>query len=158
MSFCTSCGQQVDASERFCTACGAVRKQDETKLPQPADPGELRWTNKVFGFTAEYYVNPEGAGLQASKTTGDLNTGITVAGILLGSLNAAGAGMIAKGQESQFIGWDESRSIAFNKKKKTVTVTRKSFVFPVRLYCTGENYEQVASFIREHVNPDLVRG
>jgi hypothetical protein len=87
-----------------------------------------------------------------------LNTGLSVAGALLGSLTAAGAGMITKGQEDLFIGWDEARSVALNPGKKTVTVTRKSFVFPVRLYCTEENYVQVEAFIREHVNPDLIKG
>jgi len=158
MAFCTSCGQPVDDREPFCTSCGAFQKPDGIRPPLPQGPPELRWTNRVFGFTADYYVNLQGAGQQASKATGSVNTGITIAGILLGSMSAAGAGMIAKGQETQFISWDEARSVAFNPRKKTMTVTRKSFVFPVRLYCTEDNYELVAAFIREHVNPALIKG
>ena len=118
---------------------------------------EIRWTNKVLGFTSDYFVNPEGAGQAASKKTSDVNTGIAVAGGLLGSLSAAGGGILAKSREDDFIRWDESRSVALNRKKKTVTVTRKSLVFPIRLYCTDENYDQVAAYIRKNVNPAIIK-
>ena len=65
--------------------------------------------------------------------------------------------MIVKSRENDFIRWNETRSVALNRKKKTVTVTRKSLIFPIRLYCTEENYEQVAAFIRQHVNPVLIK-
>ena len=118
---------------------------------------EIRWTNKVLGMTSDYFVNREGAGQEASKTTSKVNTGIAVAGTLLGSLSSAGAGMLAKSRENDFIRWDESRSVALNRKKKTVTVTRKSLVFPIRLYCTDENYDQVAAYIRKNVNPAIIK-
>ena len=158
MPFCGFCGEHRNDGDRFCTSCGADSESNGAPLLQPQSTTEIRWTNKVFGFTSDFYVNFQGAGQQASKATSQLNTGLSVAGALLGSLTAAGAGMIAKGQEDLFIGWDEARSVALNPGKKTVTVTRKSFVFPVRLYCTEENYVQVEAFIREHVNPDLIKG
>jgi hypothetical protein len=125
--------------------------------PLPTSPTEIRWANKVLGMASDFFVNLEGAGQEASKTTSNVNTGLAVAGSLLGSLSAAGGGILAKSREDDFIRWDESRSVALNRKKKTVTVTRKSLIFPIRLYCTDGNYEQVAAFIREHVDPALVK-
>jgi hypothetical protein len=161
MPFCTSCGQQLAATDRFCTSCGAPLEPVVTPSP-PATPSseipdEIRWTNKVLGFTSDYFANREGAGQAASKKTSDVNTGLAVAGTLLGSLSAAGGGILAKSREDDFIRWDESRSVALNRKKKTVTVTRKSLVFPIRLYCTDENYEQVVAFIRKYVDHALIK-
>ncbi|HPA07889.1 MAG TPA: zinc ribbon domain-containing protein [Methanoregulaceae archaeon] len=163
MPFCTSCGQELTAADRFCTSCGAPAGPLTAPVmpvtqasPPPASQDEIRWTNKVLGFTSDYFVNPEGAGQAASKKTSDVNTGLAVAGTLLGSLSTAGAGILAKSREDDFIRWDESRSVALNRKKKTVTVTRKSLIFPIRLYCTDENYDQVVAFIRKNVDPALI--
>lgn len=157
MPFCTSCGQQLADTDRFCTSCGAPMEPADKPAPSPADTKEIRWTNSVLGMTSDFFVNLEGAGQEASKKTSNVNTGIAVAGGLLGSLSAAGGGMIVKSRENDFIRWNETRSVALNRKKKTVTVTRKSLIFPIRLYCTEENYEQVAAFIRQHVNPVLIK-
>ena len=66
--------------------------------------------------------------------------------------------MIAKSRENDMIRWDETKKVALNSKKKTVTVTRKSLIFPIRLYCTDSNYDEVAAFIRKHVDPALIKG
>ncbi|MDD1711319.1 MAG: zinc ribbon domain-containing protein [Methanoregulaceae archaeon] len=160
MPFCTSCGQQLAATDRFCTSCGALLEPIVTPPPvssSPEIPEEIRWTNKVLGFTSDYFVNSGGAGQAASKKTSDVNTGVAVAGTLLGSLSAAGAGILAKSREDDFIRWDEARSVALNQKKKTVTVTRKSLVFPIRLYCTDGNYDQVVAFIRKYAYPAIIK-
>ncbi len=157
MPFCTSCGHQLTAADRFCTACGAPMNPGAASGPPPESPAEIRWTNKVFGMTSDYFVNTEGAGQEASKKKSNVNTGIAVAGSILGSLSAAGGGLIEMSRENEFIRWNETRSIAFNQKKKTVTVTRKSLIFPIRLFCTDENYEQVVTFIRKHVDPGLIK-
>jgi hypothetical protein len=125
--------------------------------PSPEIADEIRWTNKVLGMASDFFVNVEGAGQEASKKTSSVNTGIAVAGGLLGSLSAAGGGILAKSREDDFIRWDQSRSVALNRKKKTITVTRKSLIFPIRLYCTDENYEQVATFIKKNVDPALIK-
>ena len=157
MPFCSSCGQQLADTDRFCGSCGAPMEPVVIPESPQKTQDEIRWTNKVLGFTSDYFVNPEGAGQAASKKTSDVNTGIAVAGGLLGSLSAAGGGILAKSREDDFIRWDESRSVALNRKKKTVTVTRKSLVFPIRLYCTDENYDQVAAYIRKNVNPAIIK-
>jgi hypothetical protein len=157
MPFCTSCGHEISAADRFCTSCGAPVGPVAAPAPTPESPDEIRWTNKVLGMTSDYFVNREGAGQEASKTASKVTTAATVGGALLGSLTAAGAGMIAKSRENDMIRWDEARSIALNRKKKTVTVTRKSLIFPIRLYCTDENYDQVAAFIRQNVDPALIK-
>ncbi|HUU75694.1 MAG TPA: zinc-ribbon domain-containing protein [Methanoregulaceae archaeon] len=131
--------------------------EDTVQSPSPQDQDEIRWTAKVLGMASDFFVNTEGAGQEASKKTSDVNTGIAVGGTLLGSLTAAGAGILAKSRENDFIRWDETRTVALNNKKKTVTVTRKSLVFPIRLYCTGENYKQVVKFIRQHVKKALIK-
>ncbi len=156
MVFCRSCGQQLESDDRFCGSCGAPREAAATTPPRPYEEAEIRWTNTVLGLTSDYYVNREGAGQAASKATSNLNTGITVAGALLGSLTATGAGLIQKGREDDFIAWNDARSVTLNGKKKHITVTRKSLIFPVRLYCTDENYAEVVSFIRGNVDPALV--
>ncbi|HPH34435.1 MAG TPA: zinc ribbon domain-containing protein [Methanoregulaceae archaeon] len=157
MPFCTSCGQQLSQTDRFCTSCGAPAGPLTEPVTPPESPAEIRWTNKVLGMASDYFVNRDGAGQEASKTASKVTTAATVGGALLGSLTAAGAGMIAKSREDDFIRWAESRSVALNRKKKTVTVTRKSLVFPIRLYCTDENYEQVVAFIRKHVDPAIIK-
>ncbi|HNY89095.1 MAG TPA: zinc ribbon domain-containing protein [Methanoregulaceae archaeon] len=164
MPFCTSCGQELTPADRFCTSCGAPAGPLTAPVlpvtqasPPPASQDEIRWTNKVLGMASDFFVNAEGAGQEASKKTSSVNTGIAVVGGLLGSLSAAGGGILAKSREDDFIRWDESRSVALNRKKKTVTVTRKSLIFPIRLYCTNENYEQVVAFIKKNVDPALIK-
>ncbi len=130
-------------------------------VTQASHPLQAR--TRSGGLTsARFYVRllcgePRGAGQAASKKTSDVNTGLAVAGTLLGSLSTAGAGILAKSREDDFIRWDESRSVALNRKKKTVTVTRKSLIFPIRLYCTDKNYDQVVAFIRKNVDPALIK-
>jgi hypothetical protein len=94
--------------------------QDEGKIQSPSrqDQDEIRWTAKVLGMASDFYVNTEGAGQEASKTTSTVNTGLAVGGSLLGSFTAAGAGILAKSRENDFISWDETRTVALNKKKK----------------------------------------
>lgn len=157
MPFCSSCGQPLSEDDRFCTSCGAPRDTGALPAQEAQSPDEIRWTNKVLGMASDFYVNSEGAGQGASMASSAVNTTATVGGALLGSLTAAGAGILAKSREDDFIRWDESRTVALDKKKKTVTVTRKSLVFPIRLYCTDENYEQVAAYIRSHVDKALIK-
>lgn len=108
-------------------------------------------------MTWDFYVNREGGGMRASSGTSNLTTGLTVAGALLGSLSAAGGGLLAKSRENEFISWDDARTVTLNAKKKTVTITRKSLVFPIRLYCTDAIYPQVEGYIRKYVNPALIK-
>lgn len=158
MPFCSSCGQQLTENDRFCTSCGTPVGPAAAPEQPPESLDEIRWTSKVLGMASDFFVNSKGAGQEASKTASRVTTAATVGGSLLGSLTAAGAGMLAKSRENDFIRWDEARSVALNPKKKTVTVTRKSQVFPIRLYCTEENYDKVAAFIRKHVDPALIKG
>jgi hypothetical protein len=158
MPYCPNCGSPVNDDDRFCSSCGAPRVSDSPPPQITPEPEEIRWTNTVFMITSDYYVNREGGGLAASSGSSNLTTGITVAGALLGSMTAAGAGMIAKSRENDFIAWNDARSVALNSKKKTVTITRKSLVFPIRLYCTDANYQQVEAYIRKYVNPSLIKG
>lgn len=157
MPFCTSCGHELAATDRFCTSCGALVGPVEAPAPTPESPDEIRWTNKVLGMAYDFFVNSDGAGQEASKTASKVTTAATVGGALLGSLTAAGAGMIAKSRENDMIRWDETKKVALNSKKKTVTVTRKSLIFPIRLYCTDSNYDEVAAFIRKHVDSALIK-
>jgi hypothetical protein len=169
MSFCSSCGQPVEPGDRFCTSCGVARVPHqmvpgavETDVApeghqQPSAQEQVRWTKTVLGMTSDYFVTPDGAGQEASQATSNLNTGVTVAGAVPGSLTATGAGLINKGRENDFIRWDEARSVTLNPKKKTVTVTRKTLILPIRLYCTDEIYDRVAGFIRTRVDPAIIR-
>ena len=174
--FCTSCGAPRDAEKtppsspedhEGLQSSLLQNKEIDQSSPLPDKEivqssssqvqGEIRWTAKVLGMASDFFVNLEGAGQEASKMTSNVNTGLAVGGTLLGSFAAAGAGILAKSRENDFIRWDETRTVALNRKKKTVTVTRKSLVFPIRLYCTDENYEQVAAFIRQHVDKPLIK-
>jgi|GEM_PF-1161414 hypothetical protein len=173
MPFCTNCGSTINPDHKFCSSCGTptginsatknnpevvtIPSSGENEAYQPISD-EIRWTNSVLGMKSDYFVNKEGAGLAAASSTSAMTTGITAAGVLLGSMTAAGAGMLVKSRETDFIAWDNARSVALNAKKKTVTVTRKSFIAPIRLYCLEENYRSVEDFIRQNVNPAIVKG
>lgn len=175
MPFCTNCGSPINPDHKYCSSCGsptgvnnptiksnpeqkiAPSSESEKDISQPVSD-EIRWTNSVLGMKSDYYLNKEGAGLAAASSTRTMTTGITAAGVLLGSMTAAGAGMLAKSRENDFISWSNARSVALNAKKKTVTITRKSFIAPIRLYCLEENYKLIEDFIRRNVNPAIVKG
>lgn len=169
MAFCRSCGQPIGAEDRFCTACGTsgplqpdvpagdTDRPGSTDPPRIQDPAGIRWTNTVLGMSYDFFVTAEGAGQEASRAVSGLNTGVTVAGALLGSLATAGAGLMTMARENDSIRWDDTRSVALNRRNRTVTVTRKSLICPIRLYCTEENYPAVERFIKTHVDPALIR-
>ncbi|MDH7511260.1 MAG: hypothetical protein QHH04_09510 [Methanolinea sp.] len=121
-------------------------------------PEEIRWTAKVWPlYAADFVVSSRGVGQSASKSTKKLNTGLAIGGILTGSPTAVGAGMIVKGREDQSIEWNEVRSITVDHRKRTITVRRKSLVFPIRLYCTEENFGEVLSMVRRFAPPGTLR-
>jgi hypothetical protein len=83
MPFCGFCGEQINVGDRFCSFCGEAIESCVTSPLLPQNNTEIRWINKILGFSADYYVNLQGAGQQVSKASKQLNTGLSVVGALM---------------------------------------------------------------------------
>jgi len=75
-----------------------------------------------------------------------------LSGILGGSLQAAGAGILAAAREKEFISWNEANSIAYDSSNHMIII-RNNWRPIMMLVCLPENYKQVAELIRS-VHPD----
>ncbi|WP_424359916.1 hypothetical protein [Methanocella sp. MCL-LM] len=116
------------------------------------------WALTLGGPVAEFSINSKGIGYEAGKRSKTINSGIVAAGILAGSLNTAGAGMIAKSQEALFISWNEVRSVKIHRRQRVLYVRPKMLVGPIALYCTPDNFSQAETMVREYVPANKIKG
>lgn len=116
------------------------------------------WVLTLGGPEAEFSISSRGIGYEAGKRSKTINSGIVAAGALAGSLNTAGAGMIAKSQEALFISWKEVRSVKIYRKQRVIYVRPKILVGPIALYCTPDNFSQAETMVREYVPADKIKG
>ena len=118
----------------------------------------ILWVLTLGGPEAEFSISSKGIGYEAGKRSKAINSGVVTAGILAGSLNTAGAGMIAKSQEALFIGWKEVRSVKIHRRQQVIYVRPKMLVGPIALYCTPDNFSQAETIVREYVPAHKIKG
>jgi len=102
-------------------------------------------------FYARFEVTSKGAHYGVSTTQRKLNKVIVVLGILAGKPGVAGSGMLAQSQEEQFFAWSDVFRVDLDPRRRVV-ILRNTWRTLIRLYCTPENYEEVAAIAREGVD------
>ena len=105
----------------------------------------LAFRNRMrFRFT----VDGEGVLFETvDRTARAANRAAVVAGVLAGSPQALGAGLIARSQESQRVEWRGSFLADYEPRRRTV-VFRNRWRRLMIVYCTPENYADVAERVR----------
>lgn len=87
---------------------------------------------------------------EVTPTQKKLNTWVIILGALGGRPGVAGAGFLARAQESDCFAWaDIHRADLFPKRR--VVCIRNSWRTLLRIYCTPENYEAVAAMALDGV-------
>ncbi len=102
-------------------------------------------------FPAKFTVNSEGAMIEVTPSQRKMNSAVVMIGFLAGKPGVAGSGMLARSQELQMFPWAEVYRVDLYP-SRNVVVLRNSWRTTARLYCTPENYEQVASMAVDGVN------
>ena len=100
----------------------------------------------IYGnrFPCRFTVTRKGVGYEVTKTQKKLNTLVIILGALGGRPGVAGAGFLARAQESDFFAWmDIHRADLFPRRR--VVCIRNSWRTLLRIYCTPENYDAVAA-------------
>lgn len=101
-------------------------------------------------FHALFAVNAEGAMVEVARTRDKvMNRLAVVLGVLRGNMAATGAGLLAVSEEAKSIAWSEVRSVRYYPDERVISI-KNSWRVVVRLYCTPENYTQVAAAVRNY--------
>jgi hypothetical protein len=82
------------------------------------------------------------------KTAKAVNRLATVAGVLGGSAQTAGTGLIAQSQETQEVHWEGAFRAEYRSRSRTI-VLRNAWRQLMIVYCTPDNYAEVAVQIRD---------
>ena len=71
--------------------------------------------------------------------------------VLSGKPTYAGIGLMAQGSKSERVTWERVQEFVPDPQAKTITL-RKDRTDLIALCCTGENYEQVLTWVQAHVS------
>ena len=75
-----------------------------------------------------------------------INAATVVLGLFSGKPAASGAGMLAQSRQSVMVKWSSIKKVKFIPKNHTVMI-RAGFTENIAVFCTPDNYRDVASFI-----------
>ena len=78
------------------------------------------------------------------------NTATVILGLFTGSPTVAGAGILAQSRQHVFIKWSSIRKVKFHPKNHTILI-KGNVAENMALFCTPQNYNEVASYIRLRV-------
>lgn len=108
-------------------------------------------------FPTRFTINKKGALCESISRRGKFgNRAAAVAGALTASPTLAGAGLLGISGESVGIAWDEVHRVKEYPRAKVISLMNGWRVV-IRLYCTAENYGQVAAAVREFAGAGLVQ-
>jgi hypothetical protein len=79
-----------------------------------------------------------------------VNTLTVMLSLISGKTAAAGAGMLAQSRQEVSLRWNRITKVKYKPKSRTILL-RGGWTEQIALFCTGENYEQVESFVRRNV-------
>lgn len=133
-------------------------------IQNPSDIGDLLKALPVFGYVAlgllalvafvclvfygnrfpcRFRVDHDGAAWEVTSRQRKLNTAVVILGALAGKPGTAGAGLMAKSQESQRYLWLQIHRVDLFPRQRVIAL-RNSWRTLMRIYCTPDNYEVVA--------------
>lgn|GEM_PF-1228269 len=98
-------------------------------------------------FYAVFSVDSDGASYNVGRKQSKVNTAVVILGALAGKPGVAGAGLLAKSQESGFIPWDTVYKVIYFPNSRVISL-KNTWRTIVRLYCTEENYEEVKAIVQ----------
>ena len=104
----------------------------------------------------EFKIDGAGVRLQSvSKRIKVINRTAIVLGLLTGKPGAIGAGELGRTQEKWSIAWNEPSKVSYYPNQRVIFVNG-GFLSKIRVYCTPENYSNVAGRIRAKTPPQAV--
>ncbi|RQD82065.1 hypothetical protein D5R95_07700 [Methanosalsum natronophilum] len=116
------------------------------------------------GFMTEFKVDKVGVYSEQGKTSQKLGQLAIIGGILgipagnrSAGMTTAGAGLISRSRESEFMGWTEMRNAVIYRDKRMIQVNRKSRFTPMLLKCTPDNFDTVSHYIRTKVDNIILK-
>ncbi len=98
---------------------------------------------------ARFTVGPDGVRYAARLRERRINTLVTVLGVLAGSPTAAGAGLLAKGQERLDVPWTSIERLVIHRSARVIVV-RNSWRAVLRLHCPPELFGRVLDLAEEY--------
>ena len=84
-----------------------------------------------------------------------INAATVVLGLFSGKPGASGAGMLAQSRQSVLVKWGSIKKVKFIPKNHTVMI-RAGFTESIAVFCTPDNYTEVASFIESKLKEDII--
>jgi len=100
------------------------------------------------GFHATYEVTSKGIYFSSGSTAKKAVNAIAIIGVLSRSASVAGAGLLARSEQDQFIRWDEIKKVKVRRGNRYIFVKKGFGSKPIGLYCTEENFEEVLKLIQ----------
>jgi hypothetical protein len=101
-------------------------------------------------MSLSFEVGPKGILMSMGKKERRLNALTTMVGLLSGSAQAAGAGLLASSREDFFVPWRDVRKVTVYGRKKVI-VLNVGMLTPLRVYCTDDNFARVVQAVRKNV-------
>ena len=101
-------------------------------------------------FHALFAVNCEGTMAEVARSRDKAASRLAVVlGILSGNMAATGAGLLAMSEEAKKITWPEVKQVNYYPDARVISI-KNGWRVVVRLYCSPENYVQVAAAVRAY--------
>jgi hypothetical protein len=108
----------------------------------------LWYANRVH---VRYELSPKGVQYRTLERKDRVaNRALFVLGLLSGKPGTAGAGLLAASRETEFTRWRDVTRVREHRSLGVVTLMNGWRVVQ-RLYCRREDYQQVVSYVRDHV-------
>jgi hypothetical protein len=102
----------------------------------------------IGGFQAKYLITTKGIYFESGKVEKATANAAVVVGALTGSSGAAGAGLLARSEQSSFIDWKRVKKVTVRPSSRVITVRGGFGSKPIGLYCTEENFHKVLETVR----------
>ena len=105
-------------------------------------------------YDAEFLLDAEGALASLDTTSRKRSRAVSglavAAGAAAGRPTVAGAGLLAAGNQAQYLTWPEVRRVDQDRRHRTI-VLRGPLVAHVALFCTTENFDDVLAYVTARV-------
>lgn len=101
-------------------------------------------------FHCRFAVDSEGVSYEVTAAQKKANVAVILLGVLSGKPGVAGAGFLARAQESAFYDWASVPRVDVSARHRVVCI-RNSWRTLLRIYCTPENYDAVAAMALDGV-------
>lgn len=102
----------------------------------------------IGGFQAKYLITTKGVYFESGKAEKATADAAIVVGALTGSAGTAGAGLLARSEQSSFIDWKRVKKVTIRPSRRYIAVRGSFGSKPIGLYCTEENFPKVLETVR----------